>query len=134
MNICTCNDCFNFVRADKVVKCGRLDDPQNGDVRISGTSIGSKARYTCNVGFERVGQNIRVCKSNGKWSGEAPICRRKSTVHNNYYSCIPIGGYESSPTLTMYDNNPTLLGFPNCDFPIIQLSTAEDSPIQAMAK
>ncbi|CAI4229861.1 unnamed protein product [Auanema sp. JU1783] len=32
------------------------------------------AKYSCALGFERVGPEERVCKSDGTWSNEAPIC------------------------------------------------------------
>ena len=63
--------------AGRVVKCSKLNDPVNGDVRISGTSVGSRAHYTCNVGHRLVGNRIRICQRNGKWSGAVPICQRK---------------------------------------------------------
>ena len=62
---------------DIAVDCGDLDDPENGDVDLTGTSFGSRALYSCNRGFTLVGINRRVCQANGQWSGEAPSCARK---------------------------------------------------------
>lgn len=56
------------------VDCGNLDNPQNGQVRLSGTVLGSTATYSCNSGFRLVGKNRRVCQPSGEWSGEAPTC------------------------------------------------------------
>ena len=64
---------FNFFSADK--KCPKLNDPENGDVKISGVIPGSKATYQCDKGFILVGSSSRRCQRNGKWSGEAPICK-----------------------------------------------------------
>lgn len=59
------------------VDCGPLDSPDNGVVRVPGTEFGFAARYSCNVGFTLVGLSTRICQINGKWSGDAPTCRRK---------------------------------------------------------
>uniref|UniRef100_A0A1I7XRQ1 Sushi domain-containing protein n=1 Tax=Heterorhabditis bacteriophora TaxID=37862 RepID=A0A1I7XRQ1_HETBA len=32
------------------------------------------AKYSCALGFERIGQEKRTCLSNGTWSGSAPVC------------------------------------------------------------
>ena len=58
--------------------CGDLDDPENGEVSLTGTILGSEATYSCNRGYVLVGESKRVCQSNGEWSGEAPSCERKS--------------------------------------------------------
>ena len=58
------------------VDCGVLDDPENGEVSLTGTILGSKATYSCNSGYVLEGESTRVCQSNGKWSGEAPTCER----------------------------------------------------------
>lgn len=41
---------------------------------LMGTTLGSKAMYTCNIGFMLEGDMTRICQSNGQWSGEAPTC------------------------------------------------------------
>ena len=56
--------------------CGVLDDPENGEVSLTGTILGSKATYSCNSGYVLEGESTRVCQSNRKWSGEAPTCER----------------------------------------------------------
>ena len=61
----------------RVVDCGGLSNPTNGQVKLSGTRVGSTAKYFCNIGFDLVGDNIRKCRSNGQWSGEEPVCKRK---------------------------------------------------------
>ncbi len=59
------------------VDCGKLDDPDYGEVDFSSTKFKSKATYSCDDGFFLVGDETRVCQANGKWSGEAPICKRQ---------------------------------------------------------
>ncbi len=62
------------------VDCGDLDDPAYGDVDFTTTTFRSKATYSCNEGFFLVGVKTRVCQSNGKWSGDAPVCKRNQGI------------------------------------------------------
>ena len=67
----------NFTILNIAVDCGDLDDPENGQVSLTGITFGSKAIYTCNDGFELVGSSVRMCLATGEWMGEAPVCERK---------------------------------------------------------
>ncbi|CAH1797991.1 unnamed protein product, partial [Owenia fusiformis] len=60
--------------------CGFPDVPSKTDsgtviVGAACTVFGCVAQYTCNPGFQVDGQTVRTCMDNGKWSGEAPICK-----------------------------------------------------------
>ncbi len=57
------------------VGCRVLEAPANGQVSLSGTSVGSQAFYSCNKGFLLVGDGVRVCKAEGEWSYQAPVCQ-----------------------------------------------------------
>ena len=54
--------------------CGDLPDPINGTVTLNGTVEGSIANYTCDGGFLLDGPVVRMCGSNGMWSGSTPQC------------------------------------------------------------
>ena len=55
--------------------CGNLNDPDNGSVtHTSGTKFGQTATYTCNTGYNPVGNSTRTCQATGNWSGSAPTC------------------------------------------------------------
>ena len=56
--------------------CERLPDISNGEVELSGRTVGSTATYSCNQGFVLVGSSTRICQSNGQWSGSEPSCGR----------------------------------------------------------
>ena len=56
------------------LSCNRLDNPQNGRVDLSGTTVGSIATYTCTPGFQLNGQQTRQCLVSGSWSGQEPTC------------------------------------------------------------
>ena len=56
--------------------CPKLDDPEDGQVTVTGLTPSSTAEYSCNKGFKLFGTAWRKCQANGVWSGEAPICKR----------------------------------------------------------
>ena len=58
-----------------VVDCGTLTDPANGQVNhTAGTTFGQTATYSCNIGYNLVGNNTRVCQDTANWSQNAPTC------------------------------------------------------------
>ena len=66
-------------------RCPKLDDPENGEVKITSLKPGGKAIYSCDTGYELEGYTtIRICQKNGQWSGKAPVCARKSMPAYNY--------------------------------------------------
>ena len=72
------DDDENYFLADGVVDCGRLDNPENGFVVFTTTTVGSPAQYSCKLGYLLLGEDIRVCTETGEWSDEEPECVRKS--------------------------------------------------------
>ena len=57
------------------VDCGSLTDPANGGVNhTAGTSLGQTATYSCNTGYNLVGDSTRTCQATGEWSGSEPTC------------------------------------------------------------
>ena len=57
-----------------VLDCGPLDDPENGRVSFDDTTVGEVANYNCNSGYVLNGDSQRKCQSNGRWSGDEPVC------------------------------------------------------------
>ena len=64
-----------FVHFDSAIICPKLDDPEDGQVTVTGLTPSSTAEYSCNKGFTLFG-TARTCQDNGEWSGKAPICKR----------------------------------------------------------
>ena len=57
------------------VDCGNLTDLANGQVNHTcGTTNGQTATYSCNTGYNLVGDSTRTCQATGNWSGSAPTC------------------------------------------------------------
>ena len=65
------------------VDCGSLSDPDNGSVNhTAGTTLGQTATYSCNTGYNLVGDSTRTCQATGIWSGSAPTCQGMLYVIN----------------------------------------------------
>ena len=55
--------------------CRSLTDPANGQAtHTAGTTFGQIATYSCNTGYNLVGDSTRMCQATGQWSGSAPTC------------------------------------------------------------
>ena len=52
--------------------CEELDDPGNGTVTVIGNET---ALYNCDEGYQLVGNDTRICESDGEWSDEEPTCQ-----------------------------------------------------------
>ena len=59
-----------------VVDCGSLTDPANGQVtHVAGTALGQTATYSCDTGYNLVGDSTRTCQAEGNWTGSAATCQ-----------------------------------------------------------
>ena len=59
-----------------VVDCGNLTNPTNGQVdHTAGTSLGQTGIYSCDTGYNLVGDSPRTCQATGNWSGSPPTCQ-----------------------------------------------------------
>ena len=64
-----------FIISVIVVDCGDLMDPVNGAVTLTNsTYYASVAIYSCNNGYNLVGETSRTCLVSGSWSDSAPTC------------------------------------------------------------
>ena len=68
--------------------CLPLVSPANGNVVVSGLTLGSQATYSCVAGYELVGTAVRECQVDGIWTGSAPSCRRKLTQNVDLQLCV----------------------------------------------
>ena len=89
------------------MNCDTLADPPNGQVSHTvGTTLGQRATYSCNTGYNLVGGSIHTCLATGwsgsaptGWSGSAPTCQGmlfmrgqwgKQLVNFSICSCKPV--------------------------------------------
>ena len=63
-----------------VVDCGMPNDPENGAVTFTLTVYRAFALYSCEDGYNLVpNEEMRMCETNGMWSGDDRVCQRKYT-------------------------------------------------------
>ena len=60
--------------------CGELSNSDNGGVTYSDTIYQSVATYSCDAGFDLVGDRTRTCSAEGTWTGSQPECRGNTHV------------------------------------------------------
>ena len=66
--------------------CGTLTDPANGQVsHTAGTTFGQTATYSCDTGYNLVGESNHTCGATGVWSGCAPTCQGMLLLEMEYY-------------------------------------------------
>ena len=59
-----------------VVDCGALNNSVNGSIHYTtGTTFGQRVNYSCNTGYNLMGDSTRICQATGVWSGSAPTCQ-----------------------------------------------------------
>ncbi len=85
---CKYHHCRILIIIVALVICPNLNSPQSGQVIVSDVNNiqGSNATYSCNIGFELIGNSMRICQNTGGsvgvWSGSDPTCRcRHNTWH-----------------------------------------------------
>ena len=72
--------CSNFVWSVAsllfaAVSCGTLTNPANGQVTHTTGMFGQTATYSCDTGYNLVGDSNRSCQATGVWSGSTPTCQ-----------------------------------------------------------
>ena len=87
MRYCTCYLCVHCISSfQTAVDCSTLTNPANGQVsHTAGTTFGWTATYSCNTGYNLVGDNTHTCQADGMWSGSAPTCERMLLLNNSPY-------------------------------------------------
>ena len=77
-----------------MVDCGALTDPANGQVsHTAGTTFGETAAYSCNTGYNLVGDSTRTCQATGMWSGSEPTCQRMLLLPTIKCACVQLIKY-----------------------------------------
>ena len=82
------HDVFLFLAT--AVDCGNLTDLANGSVKHTpGTTLGQTATYSCNTGYNLVGDSTRTCQATGNWSGSAPSCPGMYVINLASFAGLP---------------------------------------------
>ncbi|XP_052263599.1 sushi, von Willebrand factor type A, EGF and pentraxin domain-containing protein 1-like [Dreissena polymorpha] len=56
------------------VDCGSVQNIENGNATLTGTTFGHTATYNCVSGFELVGPNLLTCNASSEWEPYKPNC------------------------------------------------------------
>ena len=65
----------SYLNAMSYLDCGSLTNPTEGTVDTSaGTTAGNTASYSCNTGYNLMGNSEVQCLGNGSWEA-APLCQ-----------------------------------------------------------
>ncbi|KAG8589290.1 hypothetical protein GDO81_006336 [Engystomops pustulosus] len=57
------------------LSCGNPGDTAHGSVSFENTLFGSRANYTCDLGYNMLSKrNYRECQASGDWSNDIPQC------------------------------------------------------------
>ena len=85
------------------MNCSTLTDPANGQVSYTaGTTFGQTAIYSCNAGYNLMGDSTRICHATGVWSGSEPTCQGMLLLGFEYISS------ELHPKVQKYFNTEIL--------------------------
>ena len=58
------------------MNCSILNNLANGQVsHTAGVAFGQTATYSCDTGYNLVGDSTRTCLAGGVWSGSEPTCQ-----------------------------------------------------------
>ena len=67
--------------------CGDPGAPENGQVSLSsGTTLGSTATYSCDIGHDLIGATLRECGTDGQWTNSTPLCMSELITLSLIYS------------------------------------------------
>ena len=92
-----------FTLFSTVADCGTLS-VANGEVTFEAaagrgeTEFESVATYTCNTGYNLVGNAMRTCQADGTWSGSDPLCQSKYVPSDTYFVPLPYSLPHLSPS------------------------------------
>ncbi|PWA28849.1 hypothetical protein CCH79_00012875 [Gambusia affinis] len=56
-------------------ECELPSNPQHGSINVTYAPVGSVVSYSCEEGYELVGEPVRQCVSGRHWTGDEPACR-----------------------------------------------------------
>ena len=71
-----------FSEFSPVVHCEYVPVIDNGNRTLHGTKVGDNATYECHAGFTQInGDSVRVCQSDGQWSGYPPDCVKRGKIN-----------------------------------------------------
>ena len=101
---CSVKGMFQDANVTECINCSSLPAPTNGFIDITDTGFKDMVVYSCQTGYNLIGNNYRICQANATWSGQAPICQSKichqvsPCYHSVHFSLVVSCGSLSAPT------------------------------------
>uniref|UniRef100_A0A3B3ZXW9 Sushi domain-containing protein n=1 Tax=Periophthalmus magnuspinnatus TaxID=409849 RepID=A0A3B3ZXW9_9GOBI len=77
------------------------DPPTHGRRLGRVFEVGHEVHFICKPGYELIGPRTRVCQESLKWSGQQPMCQRKSSFNSSSPSLLFLSSGASSSSLPM---------------------------------
>ncbi|XP_022782080.1 uncharacterized protein LOC111323064 [Stylophora pistillata] len=78
--------------------CVSISRPAKGYMNCTGKTVDSVCQFTCQPGYEFIGSPVRMCLTNGKWSGSRAVCK----VRTCHKPAPPANGFVKIPCSTTY--------------------------------
>lgn len=73
---CLKNGTWNGVAPSCIsIECPIPQTPQNGNLELDGTMVGSTVQYGCHRGYKIIGDSLSTCMRDGTWSRAVPECQ-----------------------------------------------------------
>ncbi|GFR30231.1 c4b-binding protein [Trichonephila clavata] len=84
---------FNYLFFYASAACQPPDSPEGGSYKPEQTRYlpGDKVAYSCKDRLTRIGKEIRICQTTGKWTGSIPFCDSPAKIRNPGASSDPNG-------------------------------------------
>ncbi|GFT56630.1 CUB and sushi domain-containing protein 3 [Nephila pilipes] len=65
-------------------ECSKLQKPWNGQIMgVCDRYVGAECQFECRSPFRLVGSQVRICRSDGTWSGRTSACELGTGCNNN---------------------------------------------------
>ena len=66
--------------------CSKLPDVSHAKVSTHNTEVGTKVKFTCDPGYNIIGNASVKCMATGKWSSSTPLCIRKHDLYSPHFT------------------------------------------------
>lgn len=80
-----CNICSKYVYFLVVADCGILTNIGPLMVTFNSTLVNSTVIYSCQEGYDLMGNSTRFCGPAGSWIGDVPTCQSESFHNTGMY-------------------------------------------------
>ena len=89
------------------IACPSLSAPADGQraPASGGSLVNTVVRLSCNAGYRLVGSAVRICQSDGQWSGPPTTCQRMYQQHHHHHHHHHTPPHTTTTATTTINNN-----------------------------